>query len=168
MKRATMTLAIGFAMLVPIVLGTRSLAQRDKAPSAIKKYYNEELATKHLDGDAPLPFDRKRQVSLVRLLAAPEAYHGKAVQIEGFLRVGFESTAIYLSSEDAGYLITKNGLWVTIDEKPWEKQGHKPDKFDKKYVLIEGLFDKNFCGHSGAFSGSIHDIWRVQELRKLQ
>src|SRR4051794_10776104 len=45
------------------------------------------------------------QVSLVQLLANPERYHNKPVSLEGFLHVEFEECGIYLSRDDANYLI---------------------------------------------------------------
>jgi len=41
-----------------------------------------------------------------------------------------------------------------------------PRQFDRRQVLIEGIFDKDSHGHMGAWSGAIHAIWRVMEERK--
>jgi len=67
-------------------------------------------------------------------------------------------TAIYLSKEDADYGITENGFWVTLNKK--FKQ------YDRKYVLIEGTFDKDDRGHFSAYQGTIENITRVVELTK--
>jgi hypothetical protein len=147
--------------------------QNEPEPRPFKEYFNEALAKKHLVPDSegredPRFSDRLLRVSMIRLIANPERYHGKPVRVEGFLTVGFEDNAIYLSREDAGYLITKNGLWVTILDEDWERLGKDPRKFKDSYVLIEGVFDKDSLGHLGAFSGSIREVWRVQELRNLR
>ena len=170
MNRLTMILA-GVPLTLSIaVLFSGTDGQKEQKPP-IKEYYNEALAAKHLVPDSrggadPRFSDRLLHISMIQLLADPDRYHGKAIQVEGFLRVGFEDNAIYLSRDDASYLIVKNGFWVTIDHKEWEKLGVKSDEFKNIYVSIEGLFDKDELGHVGMFSGGFGDVWRVQELRR--
>jgi len=105
--------------------------------------------------------------SLVQLLTFPDRYHGKKVQIMGYLHVRFEGTAIYLSREDAEYGITRNGLWVSFDKAsvPFEG-GIEPKQLDKKYVLLEGTFDKDDFGHLGAWKGALANVTRAYELRR--
>ncbi len=170
MKRLTMILAGVPLTLSLTVLFSGADGQNDRNPP-IREYYNEELAAKHLVPDSkggvdPRFSDRLSHISMVRLLADPDRYHGKAIQVEGFLRVGFEDNAIYLSRDDASYLITKNGFWITIDHEEWKKRGADPEFFKNKHVLIEGFFDADVLGHVGLFSGGFEDVWRVQELRR--
>lgn len=96
--------------------------------------------------------------SIVQVLAHRDRYHGKEVQVMGYLRVQFEGTAIYLSKEDADYGITRNGFWVTL--------GKGSAKHDQKYVLIEGTFDKDEMGHLSLWQGTIKNVTRVVELTK--
>jgi hypothetical protein len=105
--------------------------------------------------------------SLVQLLAHPDRYHGEKLQVKGYLHVQFEGTAIYLSRDDAEYGITRNGFWVQFDKAsgPFE-DGVKPEQLDKKYVLIEGTFDKNSFGHMGLWAGTIGKVTRAYELRR--
>ncbi len=105
-------------------------------------------------------------VSLVQLLANPERYHNKPVCLEGFLRVEFEGCGIYLSRDDANYLINSNSLWVSFGGD-WKGQGLEPKQFNRKFVLIEGIFKQDDHGHMGMWSGSVHDVWRVMELIKF-
>jgi hypothetical protein len=49
-------------------------------------------------------------VSLVRLMATPEKYDGKAVQVVGFLRLEFEGNGLYLHQEDYEHGITKRRM----------------------------------------------------------
>ena len=98
------------------------------------------------------------QASIVQMLAHRDRYHGKEVQIKGYLRVEFEGTAIYLSKEDADYHMTGNGFWVNLSESS--------AKYDRKYVLIEGTFDKDSMGHHSSWQGTITDVTRVYELTR--
>lgn len=98
------------------------------------------------------------QASIVQILAHRDRYHGKEVQITGYLRVQSEETAIYLSKEDADYGMTRNGFCVTLSKSA--------TKYDQKYVLIEGTFDKDLMGHMSAWQGAIKNVTRVVELTK--
>jgi len=97
-------------------------------------------------------------VSLVRLIATSERYHERKVQVEGFMNLEFEGDAIYLHKEDYERGLTKNGFWVTFSDKLDRKE---INKLNKGYVLIEGTFNKDRCGHMGLFGGEIYEITRI-------
>jgi hypothetical protein len=146
----------------------RGRGAREKTPL---EFYDEKLAAKLLipdkrGGQDVLFSDRLVDVSLIQLIANPDRYHKQAVRLEGFLHVQFEGTAIYLSRDDANHLIGRNGLWVSFHPGDWSGLGMNPEQFNRRYILIEGLFDKDRHGHLGAWSGSIHSVWRVMELQK--
>ncbi|MGD0900325.1 MAG: hypothetical protein ABR915_21035 [Thermoguttaceae bacterium] len=105
------------------------------------------------------------QASIVQILAHRGRYHGKNVQIEGYLHVRFEGTAIYLSKDDAEYGITRNGFCVFFNKAAVPYNGLAgPTEYDRKYVLIEGTFDKDLTGHFSAWQGAIKNVTRVVEL----
>jgi hypothetical protein len=108
--------------------------------------------------------------SIINVIANSKEYHGKRVQISGYLRVRFEDIAIYLSKDDAQYGMTRNGFWVSFDETkiPFEKGTKGPIQYDGKYVLIEGTFDKNARGHKKLWSGTIKNVNRVIQLRRTE
>jgi len=96
--------------------------------------------------------------SLIQILAHRDRYHGKAVQVKGYLRVQFEGTAIYLSKDDADYCMTRNAFCVTLSKRSAQ--------YDRKYVLLEGTFDKDLLGHNSAYQGTIKNVTRVIEVTK--
>ena len=96
------------------------------------------------------------QASLIQLIANPDRYHGKKVIISGFLNIEFEGTALYLHRDDYLFSQYSNGLWCTMNETLY-------NKFNRRYVVMEGKFNKNMKGHLGLWSGSIEDITRVWE-----
>lgn len=98
------------------------------------------------------------EVSIVRLIANPQAHHGKAVRVVGFARITFEGNAVYLHQDDYRHFITKNALWLAVPKK----EQRKYMEYDQKYVLIEGTFDADDTGHLGSYSGAIKNIDRVQ------
>lgn len=112
---------------------------------------------------------RATPVSLVALLANPGKYHGKVVQVSGYLHKKFEDSALYLSKSDGDYLLTRNALWVRYSKGVRWSALHKvatTQHFDCKYVLVEGIVDGRDHGHKGLFLGAIKQVTRVVELAR--
>lgn len=97
-------------------------------------------------------------VSIIRLIATPEAYDGKPVRVIGYARIVFEGSAVYIHAEDDKRSIAKNGVWLDIGKTGLNKYR----SMDGKYVLIEGRFDAKNNGHHDAFSGTIENINRFE------
>lgn len=97
------------------------------------------------------------EISIINLIATPEKYHGKIVRVVGFAVLKFESTALYLSEQDATKRVTKNALWIDIDGR-----NDKYRSLNMRYVLIEGIFDAKNRGHMSLCSGAIKDISRLE------
>ena len=91
------------------------------------------------------------------LLANPEHFHGRRVQLKGFLTAEFEGTALYLTRDHAEHGISAEGVWVEFNDIPKE--------LHFKWVLIEATFDKDERGHMGSWSGGLKDIERIYELQ---
>jgi hypothetical protein len=101
-----------------------------------------------------------RHVSIIRLIASPEEYDGKHVNVVGFLKVEFEGNAIYLHREDYVKALTENAIQLDMpDSKVFLK-------YDRQYVLVEGTFvrcdDARFVC---TFSGHIEKIGRLEPWR---
>jgi hypothetical protein len=141
-----------------------------------EKHYG--VAMIHLLLVATLAFsalaERPQSVSLVQLLASPEKYDGQFVRVEGFLHNKFENSALYLSKGDADYLIGKNALWVSYSDgvrlQPRGDADKKKERdllyFDRRFVLLEGRFDKDVRGHMSAYSGGLTGVTRIMELKR--
>ncbi len=104
--------------------------------------------------------DRVIDVSLIRLIATPEAFDGKRVRAHGFVRVEHEGTSVYLHREDYKHSLTKNGLWLQASDAaaPASREAAVNDR----YALIEGRFSAKDTGHRGMWSGAIKDITRME------
>jgi hypothetical protein len=98
-------------------------------------------------------------VSIINLIATPEKYHGKKIQIIGYLHLEFEGDAIYLHKEDYVNGISENGLWVNFSDKLTRKK--KPNDYSDNYVIILGTFNKDGHGHMGLFNGTMDNIIRL-------
>jgi len=102
-------------------------------------------------------------VSIINLIATPEKYHGKKIQIIGYLHLEFEGDAIYLHKEDYSNAITANGLWVNFSEKLTKKKNLTD--YNDNYVIILGTFNKDSMGHMGLWNGTMDDIIRLDFWR---
>jgi hypothetical protein len=107
-------------------------------------------------------------VSLLQLIATPDAFDGKYVRVLGFVHIGHEATAIYLHREDSEHMLTKNGLWLEASDAAPE--GSKEAQVQDRYALVEGRFTAKKKGHRNLWSGSIEDITRMEpwEIRKAK
>src|ERR1700730_655936 len=94
-------------------------------------------------------------VSMVQLIATPEKFDGKTIQVVGFLRLEFEGNALYLHREDYDQEIYRNAFWFNFpaDQDAQKVNGH--------YVLLQGIFRANLHGHMDLFSGTITHITRA-------
>jgi hypothetical protein len=99
-------------------------------------------------------------VSLVRLIATPEAFDGKRVRVFGYVRVEHEGTAVYLHREDYKHGLAKNGLWLGMNDSA--PAGSREAAVNNRYALIEGRFSAKEHGHLGLWSGSIKEVTRAE------
>lgn len=93
-------------------------------------------------------------VSIVQLIATPEKYDHKVVQVMGFLRLEFEGDAIYLHEDDYRHAIFKNGLRVVTNPKI----DMTARELNLHYVVLAGTFDADNQGNMGLNSGTITNI----------
>ena len=98
-------------------------------------------------------------ISLLRLIQSPDEYHLATVRVIGFATLEFEGKALYINREDYENAITKNAIWLDVELTESVR------KLDKKYVLVEGLFDKDKLGHLRMYSGTIKNIGRLEEWK---
>jgi len=103
--------------------------------------------------------DISQNVSLVKLIANPDKYDGKRIQVIGYLNLEFEGTAIYLHKEDYLKSIYENSIWVNFSDKLTRKIN--PKNWNKKYVLVIGTFSAKNTGHMGMFGGTLDNIVRL-------
>ena len=137
-------------VLLAICIGSFSISgQTVKDTSAADE---EETAMQEIEGD-------NMHVSLVNLIANPEKYNGKTIQVVGYLNLEFEGDAIYLHKEDYVHGLTTNGFWVRFSDKISKRADL--NKYSKKYVIIIGTFDMNRHGHMGLFAGELKNIRRL-------
>jgi len=103
-------------------------------------------------------------ISMVQLLAKPQEFNGKRLQVIGFIHLEFEGNAVYLSQEDFQHGIDKNGLWLSISET----ELNDLEKINNSYAVVEGTFNAKNKGHVGMWSGSIENITKFKLWAKAR
>jgi len=98
-------------------------------------------------------------VSMVQLIANPQAWDGKHIRVIGFLRLEFEGDSIYLHQEDYMHGITNDALWV---DRPKDLTASQQREINTGYVICEGIFRAGKHGHMGMFSGTISNVTRLE------
>jgi hypothetical protein len=110
-----------------------------------------------------LSFSQQPQdVSIVKLIAAPEQYEGRLVRVSGFLNIEFENVELYLHKEDCVQGLTKNGVWLDLDRESRTKYS----TVNLHYALVEGVVDSKHFGHLGATSATLTKVQRVERLHQ--
>ncbi len=104
-----------------------------------------------------------KDVTMIQLIATPEKYDGQLVRVIGVGNLEFEGNYISLSKEDLKYHVG-NSIWIELGERAISYE--EAQKYNGEYVIIEGIFDKDDCGHMDMFCGSIknisrYDLWDV-------
>ena len=98
-------------------------------------------------------------VSLIQLLANPQAYNNKRIRLVGFLHLEFEGNVLYFHSEDFQYALTKNGLWINVPKDMTQEQ---KKAVNDQYVICTAQFVASMHGHMGLNSGELADVTRLE------
>jgi hypothetical protein len=98
------------------------------------------------------------QVSLIQLIATPEKFDGKLVQVRGFLQMGREGDLIFLDKSSCDNVVPMNAIWIHRSEQ----MGKDKLKLNRKYVEVLGVFRVGFKEQLSIPSNGISDAKRVQ------
>jgi hypothetical protein len=144
----------------------------------LRSFYREHVEVAEgkittLDITIPAENSIATSVSIYQLIANPEKYHEHLIVVSGFYRSASEESSLYATRDDADYVNVKNSISLTFaKDVTLQPSGPKTMKlnnlefFDAKYVLIEGIFDKNECGELDGASGAIKSVTRMVEMKR--
>ncbi len=151
--------------------GGGSAPLRDAAPSAggegaskqerLSAEAGPPPETMHYDERPPrvgTDSEEAKHVSLVQLIATPDAFRGQQVLVMGFVALEFEGNAVYLHRDDFVHGLTKNGLWLELRDA---RDVARFSAASPSYAIVEGRFSPDDKGHMGLFSGALHKIRRL-------
>jgi len=117
----------------------------------------EEASDKKIDEATQFPI----LVSLINLIATPERYDKKFIDVTGFATIELENMSLCLSKES---LSTSECIWIELYEPEkdieisTEREKHFK-QFHRKVVNLQGTFDMKNTGHFGFWpAGAIKNI----------
>lgn len=96
-------------------------------------------------------------VTMVQLIATPERYDGKLIRVHGVGNLEFEGDYIALSKDDWAYY-NNHRISISLSDRaiPYEEA----QKYNGKYVLVEGIFEMSQCGFDNL--GRIEKVSRYE------
>jgi len=100
-----------------------------------------------------------QDVSMVALLANPDAFNGKNIHVVGAINLEFENRMLCLHSEDIAKGLEKNCIWVRFDNDALLKSEEDLLLFKNYYVIVEGTFDSS--SKDSRCSGALTRISRI-------
>lgn len=133
-----------FVCVATLLLGTAALAARPRPPAA------------------PVT------VTLAALLAAPESYHGKRIQVSAWLSLSTENQALCPAADTP---TARDCVWVDIDNGPAvsdkdnERVQQKLQQWQacgNRRVTLTGRFDAMDQGLLGLWAASLKDVISVE------
>jgi hypothetical protein len=95
-------------------------------------------------------------ISLINLIQHPDVYHDEKVRMVALATIAFEGKALYINKDDLENGVSKNAIWLEIPIDDTTKA------FDRRYVIVEGTFNKNKLGHLGMYSGTLQTVTRIE------
>jgi tetratricopeptide (TPR) repeat protein len=115
---------------------------------------------------APLASECGEPVPLARLIANPDAYHGKALWVVAEVTIEFENMTA-CPSKQVTQDRYKNCLWLTIDDGPhntdqdyarYQSKLKTWERFNLQTVAIRATFDKSLKGHFSMWPGGLRNV----------
>jgi hypothetical protein len=105
-------------------------------------------------------------VSLVGLIAVPERFHKKRVEVVGYFKFDFETSELFLSADDAAinnwqnsiHIGTVGGVWKNITEAEIAAiNGH--------FVRLRGRFLRGITsGHQELWKGEMTEVTQITPI----
>ncbi len=106
------------------------------------------------------------EVSIVSLIADSEDFNGKRVSTSGYFVYNTTEQALYLSTESANNLLTKNGLWVELSDETDLKENI--NELKNTFCNIQGIVNIDEKGPDAKWSTSLNEVDVIIPLRRMQ
>ena len=97
----------------------------------------------------------EERMSLVRILATPQAVDGQSVFVVGYLHLEFEGRLLCLHKEDVEHRLFANCIWTDIPKTP------EVEALSDHYVGISGKVNARARGHMGMYQATVQEVRRI-------
>lgn len=123
--------------------------------------YKDEIVisnNSHLGTEYGKKDSESESVSLIDLIARPDAYNGKSVSVSGILNIGFEDNYLFLTENDWKYFNTNNAIALGVQaNEVLLIDIRELENLSEQYVNIEGIFQAYTDNPTNAADG-LRDI----------
>ena len=96
-------------------------------------------------------------VSMIKVIANPEDFQGKEIQLSGYLKLGHEHNVLYFDKEHAIWAMGKNAVWLDLKKEQLEKWSKHKDS----YVYVRGIFYAVDGMYFGGYELELKNISRI-------
>ena len=145
------------AIFLPFIAGDKGDMKQitenklDRTSDSLRDH--KEKTDTECDDYLVLPDDH---ISMIQLIASPEKYENKLVQISGYCINEPEGPVLFLSEEFANQLLYENSIFIRL-----QKDASFFSDLNKQWIMIEGRYEQDNRGPQGLFSGTLTNIQRV-------
>ena len=102
---------------------------------------------------------------MISLITSPAKYQNKQIRVFGYLQWSFELHALSFDQEHS--LDPTNALWLEPDPKLMVyPTGESLRSADKKYVIIDGVFDCGVKGQGAAWFAGVKNVTSITIVPK--
>jgi hypothetical protein len=99
------------------------------------------------------------RVSLINLIATPEKYDKKWINVKGYFLNEFENRALFIDRASADKNISENGVTLIFDSTI---NRNVLSNYQNQYVEIEGFFNKAKKNNKNIFTHYISKIYKIR------
>jgi len=96
-------------------------------------------------------------VSMIKVIANPEDFQGKEIQLSGYLKLGHEHNVLYFDKEHAYWVMGENAVWLDLKKEQLEKWSKHKDS----YVYVRGIFNTVDGMYFGGYELELKNISRI-------
>lgn len=95
-----------------------------------------------------------RGTSLAAVLSRPEAFEGRMVTLRGYVSLGKDGDALYLSEDDYRWAVTANGVWLHLPRCA----NRAGEAVQRGYMTVVGNFTAKLHGTADAWVGEVDNV----------
>lgn len=115
------------------------------------------------------PLECGERVPLAKMIAEPDAYHGKKLWVVATITIDFENMTA-CPSEKQTQSTYESCLWLNVDDGPhttdrdyarYESKLKIWKQYNLQTVALRATFDKALKGHFGMWPGGLRDITQI-------
>ncbi len=108
----------------------------------------------------------EKEVSMVQLLARPELFDGKSIEVVGVGNYEFESDRLFLCREHFKFFLVQNSIALEANLKKIGKTGKQLKEMNGKYVIVKGVFKMDARAHFSGTNPALLNVTRWDLYKK--